>query len=212
MELLNQRAQPGLRRADCHVFAMPIQGWARNRNRSACAGVLLVTLLVAWCALSSAEDLQSGNEYQVKALFLYNFAKFVEWPSAMSGGPICIGVLGDDPFGDALDRTIEGKTVNGRGFVVKRLKSEAEARQCHIVFVNLPDKKRLRSLLDTLKGAAVLTVGETRGFAEGGGVINFVVIDDRVRFEANMDAAEQAGLKLSSKLLSLAKIVHKAGS
>lgn len=192
---------------------MPKQGWARKRNcHRACAGLLVVTVLALLCAPGPAQDLQSGSEYQVKALFLYNFAKFVEWPGAMSAGTICIGIFGDDPFGDVLDRTIEGKTVNGRSFVIKRLKSEVDARQCHIVFVNVTDKKRLRSLLDTLRGSAVLTVGETRGFAEAGGVINFVVVDDRVRFEANIDAAGQSGLKLSSKLLSLAKIVHKAGS
>jgi hypothetical protein len=153
---------------------------------------------------------QAADEYHVKALFLYNFAKFVDWPSNMQADPICVGVLGDDPFGELLDQTVAGKTVNGRSFVIKRLKRSEDAKACHIVFVSGSEKKRVRPILDGLKNCGVLTVGEIQGFAADGGVINFEIVDSKVRFEVNIDAAERTGLKLSSKLLSLAKIVRDA--
>jgi hypothetical protein len=150
---------------------------------------------------------QAADEYHVKALFLYNFAKFVDWPQQMQAGPICIGVFGEDPFGGELDQTVAGKTVNGRGFVIKRLKRQEDAKACHIVFVSGSEKKRTRAILEGLENCSVLTVGEVPGFAPNGGIINFEIVDSKVRFEVNIDAAERTGLKLSSKLLSLAKIV-----
>lgn len=196
-------------RADTAGYAM------REGSRVGAGGLLRVmavwmALLPACGALCSAGSLQSGEEYHVKALFLYAFTKFVEWPSDMPGDALCIGIVGDDPFGDILDQTVAGKTVNGRGFVVKRFKSDAEARLCHIVFVGASETKRMRAVLDALKGSGVLTVGEARGFAQAGGVINFEIVDNKVRFEVNIEAAKRARLKLSSKLLSLAKIVRDA--
>ena len=151
---------------------------------------------------------QAADEYHVKALFLYNFAKFVDWPPNMQAGPICIGVLGDGPVEEALGETVQGKTANGRSFVVKRLRHDEDGEGCHIIFVSDSEKKRLRLILDSLRGCKVLTVGEVEGFAANGGVINLEIVDNKVRFEVNIDAAERAGLKLSSKLLSLAKIVR----
>jgi hypothetical protein len=154
---------------------------------------------------------QSASEYQVKAVFLYNFAKFVDWPpdpSTDGHSPIVLGIIGEDPFGDLLEKTVQGKTVNGRGLVVRRPRRESEARACQIIFVSSSEKKRLRPLLDSLKGASVLTVGESDGFAQLGGIINFTLEDNKVHFEVNVAAADRAGLKISSKLLSLAKIVR----
>jgi hypothetical protein len=198
VELLNRRGQPD-------------PGSRASPGRTIYRLALALALLAPGLGRCLAEDLSSGDEYQVKALFLYNFAKFVEWPAAMRSGPICIGILGSDPFGDVLDRAVAGKIVNGRGFMVKRFSSEMEARQCHIVFVSVADKRRVGSIVEGLKGRGVLTVGDSHGFAESGGVINFVIMDDRVRFEVNIRAAEEAGLKLSSKLLSLAKSVRRSG-
>lgn len=171
------------------------------------AATRLVLLLACSGVLYPGEP--PADEHHVKALFLYNFAKFVEWPSETPGDAICIAVIGDDSFGDVLDETVAGKKVNGRGFIVRRVKPEEQAPQCQIVFVAATEKKHLRSILDRLKGTATLTVGETRGFAQAGGVINFGIVDDKVRFEVNLEAAERARLKLSSKLLSLAKIVRE---
>ncbi|HMD47440.1 MAG TPA: YfiR family protein [Bryobacteraceae bacterium] len=168
---------------------------------------LLVLALLAGAAF--AGDLpDSSDEYRVKALFLFNFAKFVEWPNALPGDGISIGILGDDPFGDMLAQTIAGKTVNGHGFIVRHVKPE-QARQCQIVFVAASERKHVRAVLDAVAGSPVLTVGDMHGFAQAGGVIDFEIIDSKVRFEVNLEAAERARLKLSSKLLSLAKIVRE---
>jgi hypothetical protein len=164
------------------------------------------------CLISDAVPAraQPADEYHVKALFLYNFAKFVDWTPAMQTGSICVGILGDDPFGQEMDQAVAGKTVNGKSFVVKRLKRYEDAKACQIVFVSGSEKKRVHAILDALGTCGVLTVGEMEGFAENGGMINFEIVDSKVRFEINIDAVERSGLKLSSKLLSMAKIVRGA--
>jgi YfiR/HmsC-like len=174
------------------------------------AAVLAWTaLLLSSACLALAKDPEDASEeYRIKALFLYNFAKFVEWPNPVPGDTICIGIVGEDPFGEALTQTIAGRTVNSRAFGVKRLKLQ-EARQCQIVFVAASERKRVHAILEALAGSPVLTVGDMHGFAQAGGVINFEIVDSRVRFEVNIDAAERARLKLSSKLLSLAKVVRE---
>ena len=154
---------------------------------------------------------QRPTEYQVKAAFLYNFAKFTEWPDEVLPGeeePMVIGVLGEDPFGDTLDETVLGKTVKGRHLRVRRVERISDGlRKCHIVFVSSSETTRLHELFEILRGAPVLLVGDTDGFARAGGMINFVLIQNRIRFEINVDAAEKVGLELSSRLLKLAKIV-----
>ena len=150
---------------------------------------------------------QSLSEYQVKAAFIYNFAKFIDWPEAPSQGAFVIGILGDDPFRGALQATVENRSVDGRPVVVRQVSSAEVARSFQILFVSASERERLPAILDSLKGSAVLTVGETEGYAKSGVVINFIVEDSRVRFEVNVDAAERANLKISSKMLSLARIV-----
>lgn len=180
--------------------------------RLGCA--LAAALLVSnawWCPEARA---QPPSEYHVKAVFLYNFAKFIEWPPHLSGDgndPIALCVVGEDPFGEVLEQTIQGKTVNGHELVIERFKRGQDARGCQIAFISSSERARLRPLLESLKGTSVLTVGETQGFAQLGGVINFTVEDNNVRFEVNVEAAERAGLRISSKLLSLAKIVKDEG-
>lgn len=124
--------------------------------------------------------------------------------------PLIIGVFGTDPFGGILDRAVEGKLVSGRRVLVRRAPDAAGLRQCHIVFVPASETGRFPQLNDTLDGRNVLTVGEAKGFAERGGIINFVVENQRVRFEINPQAASQANLRLSSKLMQLATIVSGA--
>jgi len=151
------------------------------------------------------------DEYQVKAAFLYNFAKFVEWPPdtfKTARDPITICVLGPNPFGNALEEAVTGKTVEGRSFAVRPLVDPGPGCNCQILFVSSAERKRLRSLEAALKKAAILTVGEAQDFASNGGVINFKLENGRVRLEVNLDAAEQARLRISSKLLSLAEIVR----
>ncbi len=190
-------------------------------NTLASAGALVGRLLsVAFLgilfsiAIPNAAWAQAPTEYQVKAVFLFNFAKYIEWPATTtkSQEPIAIGVLGEDPFGDLLEKAIVGKTVNGRRLIILRITQVHEARDCQILFISSSERQRLRHLLDTLKGSSVLTVGDTEGFAQLGGMINFTLEENRVRFEINQDAAEKAGLKISSRLLSLAKIIRSAVS
>ena len=147
------------------------------------------------------------TEYQIKAAFLFNFAKFVEWPPAAfaeATSPMVIGILGENPFGDDLERTIRGKTINNRPLVIKEFRSPAEATNCHVLFISTSEKQRLPEILKSLHGTSVLTVGETDRFIETGGMINFVAEGNKIRFQINEVAAESAGLKISSKLLSLA--------
>jgi len=168
---------------------------------------LWITVVVLCAAASRAESPQPG-EYQVKAAFLYNFAKFVEWPARAlpSTSPsMTLCVLGDDPFDRDLEQTVQGKTVGGRELVIKRFKVMQELTACHILFISASESRRLPQILAGLKGSHVFTVGDTEQFTELGGMINFVVQENKIRFEINVDAAERAALRLSSKLLKLAK-------
>jgi hypothetical protein len=150
------------------------------------------------------------TEYQVKAAFLYNFARFVEWPPEAQrdpGAPFLIAVLGHDPFGAVLDETVAGKTVAGRPIKVRRVPRVEDARDAQIVFVSPSERPNLATILKALDRPGVLTVGDTDGFAMRGGAINFTVQARKVRFEINPVVAEQAGLKMSSQLLKLATLV-----
>ncbi len=165
---------------------------------------VLLGMLLAACAHGQAID-----EYQVKAAFLYNFAKFVEWPSdafRTPKDPIVVCVLGHNPFGNALEEVIRGKSIEGRALAIRQVTDAEEANACQILFIGSAEGKRFRSLWGNIK-PGILTVGEEQGFAAGGGMINFKLEGGRVRFEINMGAAELAQLHISSKLLSLAQIV-----
>jgi YfiR/HmsC-like len=152
----------------------------------------------------------TAGEYQVKAAFLYNFAKFVEWPSSSfsdAGTPLRICIFGQDPFGQELRDIANEKIVNGRKLLVSQVADLQTAKACHILFIASSEKAQLKQVLENLRGTGVLTVGDTKGFVDQGGMINFVLENERVRFEVNRKAADQAGLKVSSKLLNVAKSV-----
>jgi hypothetical protein len=151
------------------------------------------------------------TEYQIKAAFLYNFAKFVEWPPsafADAQSPIVIGVLGKNVFDSNLEKIIHGKTVNNRPFLFKEFHTAIEATKCHILFISASEKEKLPKILASLQGTSVLTVSETDQFIASGGMINFVIEDQKIHFQINDAAAKKAGLKISSKLLSLAAHSH----
>ena len=157
-------------------------------------------------------DPSDSSEYLIKAGFIYNFAKFVAWPTtafAQSNSPIVIGICGKDPFGMILDRIVDEKKIDGRGFVVKRLRWGKDLKDCNILFISSSEKAHFQEVIQIVKGMPVLTIGETPNFARRGGIINFTLEDSKVRFEVNIEAARQADLNISSRLLSLARIVQE---
>ncbi len=164
------------------------------------------------CALAApgAARAQSLSEYEVKAAFLYNFTKFVEWPPsafAEGNGELRICVLGEDPFGRSLNAAVGvGEEVEGHKLVVWRPDTLAHAAGCQILFVSRSERERLPQILAPLKSSPVLTVGDTKGFLDQGGIVNFILEGSKVHFEINPAAADQAKLKISSKLLRLARI------
>ena len=177
----------------------------------------------AWAVPSTAvraETVDPIKTAQVKAAYLYNFAKFTTWPNnafADESAPVVIGILGVDPFGQTLDRTVEGKTLESRKFVVERLPSGSEddpaaLRRCHILYVSASLKPRWVSILKHLVDAPVLVVGEGEEFAADGGMISFVLSAGNIVFHLNRDAVERSKLQLSSKLMKLAKVVHRKGT
>jgi len=189
--------------------------------------VLALALLVVSIVPEALADSARSQEYQIKAAFLYNFIKFVEWPEekvADSNEPITIGIIGKDPFGKAFE-PLKGRQAKGRKVVVKRIKgfeglkknSEKDKteldrkikaiRKCHVLFICSSEKEHLKDIINTVKYDGVLTIDGMKGFLEFGGIIKFLMEEKKVRFEINLAAAKRAKLKIRSKLLRLAKRV-----
>jgi len=167
----------------------------------------LPTLLLALLlAVPGAAPAQTAEEYAVKAAFLYNFTKFVDWPAAAfpDAGVFKICVLGDDPFGGSL-QAIAGEQVGSRKLKVARTDAASRSGGCQILFISRSERDRIPQILAAVKGAPVLTVGDGKGLADDGVIVNFILEGTRVRFEINTESAERAGLQISSKLLQLAK-------
>jgi hypothetical protein len=155
------------------------------------------------------------NEYAIKAAFVFNFIQFVEWPPSAFPDPgtvLTIGVLGNDPFGPLLDQTVKGESVKGRGFDVRRFRDLDEVKSCHVLFISKSEKERVTLILKHLEGLPILTISELEGFADRGGVVNFYTEKNRVRFEINHESARRKGLKITSQLLCLGRIVGRESS
>ena len=198
----------------------------RNHRRSSCGWRLAVrldssrirrasffTLLVVWLFLSTSPEAlsqdQEDAEYSVKLAFLFNFTKFVEWPPDSyrdPQAPLVICIIGRDPFRQDLEAELRTRKVGDHPVEVKTLRSSDKLSACHIVFVPVTEKD-LGRIFSGLQGSSTLTVGETTGFAALGGIINLTVEGNNVHFEVNRLAADRAGLKIGSRLLSIAKIV-----
>lgn len=180
------------------------------RNLALRAVAALVPFLSAGSMVS--KTWAAPSEYEVKAAFLYNFAKFTAWPPAPEAppAPFAICVLGEDRFGTALD-VLQGKPVDGRPVVVRRMVEPEDLQRCRIVFVGPPHADRMDRLSRTLQDQPVLTVGDSPGFVRSGGMIGFVIEDGRIRFEIDPDRISPTGLTVSSQLLNLAVIVRGRG-
>jgi hypothetical protein len=176
------------------------------------AGLLAVCGALLGPSLPHAAESPS-LEYQVKAAFLVKLAMFVEWPAeafAAPEAPIRIGILGPSPFGEGFEEAAAKERINGRSVEVRVASEVAGLRDCQIVFIANSEQGRLAEIQAALAGRHVLTVGDHPEFARDGGVVNFIKEDGRVRFEVNRDAADKAGLRLSSKLLQVARVVDSA--
>ena len=172
--------------------------------------VSILTCAGMAAALTSPCEQARGREYELKAAFLYNFARYVKWPKdrAARKHSLVLGVLGRDPFGPHLDVLEKDRTIKGKKIVVRRFRTMTDYVACQILFVSSSEARRLEAALEQVKGSHVLVVSDTPGFAQRGVTINFIVERRKVGFEVNVDAAKREGLKISSKLLRLAEIVR----
>jgi hypothetical protein len=193
--------KPGEERHDAPMPA----SWRSWSNRA--LGLILLMVL-GWSTRSAAQT-GTQHEYELKAGVLFHIIEYVEWPkAAMSNSPpaIQIGLLGQLPFADALE-VLNGKSVGGRGLVVKRVSDMQAATSCQVIFVGASEKPRMTEIFAGTKDRPVLTVGEVDGFAEQGGMVNLIAGPNRIVMEINKEVANRAGLSVSSQLLKLAKVV-----
>lgn len=171
------------------------------------AAILGLCLILLLPNFVPAQNTTPPTEYQLKSAFLFNFAKFVEWPTnafARTDSPFVIGILGKDPFGKNLENTVLNKMIGDHPIVIKSGISDADAANCHIVFVSSSEKNRFAEILTKLASTSVLTIAETDGFIKHGGMVQFFMEAQKIRFYINDEAAKKVNLKISSKLLSLA--------
>ena len=176
-----------------------------------------MAFLTAITALSSVLLLVQSprtSEYQLKAVFLFNFVQFVDWHATPQDSqpptlaPLLIGIVGEDPFGSFLDETVRGERLGARPIQVRRYRRIADLEECQVLFISRSENERLPEILAAVKNRPVLTVSDGDGFANQGGMIQFVTDKSRIRLRINLDAAEAANLTISSKLLRVAEIVR----
>lgn len=169
-----------------------------------------VATLLAFLTVAGLASAPPATPAEVQAAFLCSFVEFVDWPPGAVDGPVTVGVLGEDPFGALLEATAKNRPVQTKSIVVKRVATLEEARTCQLVFVGASEARILTPILQALATSSILTVSDIAGFAKRGGMIGFTIEDKRVRFEINLEAAERANLRISSRLLKLARIVANA--
>jgi len=198
-----------MKRADHTAAVQEHRGlWHERSFLLRCTIAAIVWLLIAG---SSALGQQKPNEYQVEAAYLYNFGRFVEWPNKgaiAQTSPFTICVLGEDPFGQALDTTLAGETIGKQRVAARRISSPQMSTDCQILFISSSETKRLNQIIEALDKSAVLTVSDIPQFSQRRGMIQFVLEGNRIRFEVNLTATQRAGLTLSSELLKVATAVR----
>lgn len=159
------------------------------------------------CAQKSA-----SREFNIKAVFLYNFTQFVEWPANALGNaeaPFVIGIFGDDPFQSFIDSTVAGEKVQGHNIEVQRYKDVKDIKNCHILYISAKEAARLKEVLLAVPNKNILTVSDIPNFARSGGIIHFINLNNKIGLQINASAAKAAELNISSKLLRVAEIVDK---
>ena len=189
-----------LRKLNCNILPLKFRNFL----------ILFVCLAFFSAGESSGHSPLVSIEYKVKAAYLLNFTRYVEWPQEAFFGPdepLVIGVLGMSAFVETLEKTIKGRKSHGRNLEIRRLKNPDDVKGLHVLFISRSQQKYLKRLLTKLQGKPVLTVGESKNFLEQGGGINLVLVEETVRFEVNLAVTERSGLKVSSRMLNLAKSV-----
>ncbi|MEO8173684.1 MAG: YfiR family protein [Sediminibacterium sp.] len=170
-------------------------------SRFVIAFVLLIIHLQA--------EAQPSLEYQLKAVFLFNFTQFVEWPTGSfetDQSPLVIGILGENPFGTYLDETVKGELIKGHPVVIRYYKNVADVQSCHLLFINITESDKRKEAIEALKGKNILTVSDAPDFAAQGGMIRFFTLQNKIKLQINLEACRESKLVLSSKLLKLAEI------
>lgn len=166
-------------------------------------------LTIIWILLPEHPQVQVTREYQLKAVFLYNFCQFVDWPAdafKKSDDPLVIGVIGSNPFGTYLEETIRGEKIGTHPVLVHYYKDAEDVSVCHLLFIAINDSQESSTVITSLKGKSILTISDQPGFLKQQGMIRFMSQQNKIRFEINVEATKSAGLALSSKLLRLADI------
>ena len=182
--------------------------WRTYALKSALFFALCIFLSFACCQDSSYAETDQPKEYEVKAALIFTIIKFVDWPESGAGkvSPLCIAVLGQDPFGNDLEK-LQGKIAKGRPIIVKHFKRAEDAKGCEVLYISSSEKPQLHRIVRHLKNSPVLTISDQKGFCQSGGMINLVLLRNKVNFEINNSAAQQSNIRISSKLLKLAKFV-----
>jgi len=194
---------------------LPLAPQSRSNGRVTGLRPLLMAIAIVWGLLSvfvAGAQSPKPTDYQVEAAYLYNFGRFVEWPTkgaTARSNSFTICVLGEDPFGQALDATLAGETIGNQRVTARRISSPQMAVDCQILFISLSEANRLNKIIDALDKNAVLTVSDIPQFSRRQGMIQFVSDENRIRFEVNLAATRRAGLTLSSELLKVATVVRK---
>lgn len=186
------------RPTDCRIFTV-----------IACRVAFVMFLLMPVTLVTAQRSCQLP-EYDVKAAFLYKFALFIDWPEkafAETSSSFIFGILGNDPFDKTIDEMLSNKKIKGKSIIIKRYASYKEIDNCHVLFISKSKRHRLKTIFRYLATKPILTVGETPGFADAGGIINFIHQNKNIRFEINNESAQKHHLNISSKLLRLAKII-----
>ncbi|WP_276374551.1 YfiR family protein [Chryseolinea sp. H1M3-3] len=173
--------------------------------------VAIFLLLFLSTALTPPQKKIAAAEHEVKAVYLFNFAQFVVWPSDVfesPASPIVIGILGKDPFGSYIEETVKDEIINGHSLVIQRYGSAKEIKNCHILFIHASLTPRLDNILNELKGKDILTVSDAKDFTKQGGMVRFINERSKIKLEINLNTVKTTGITISSKLLRLSEIVE----
>ncbi len=184
----------------------------RPKGRGALRRLARCLLAITLLGAAEARAAAPSREYQLKAIFLFNFSQFVAWPAGSLGdaqAPFVVGVLGNDPFGDYLDATVLGEKIGGHPMVVRRYRRVEDVGDCQVLFISGSEEGRLEGIIARLGGRNILTVGDAANFSRSGGMVRFVMEEGRIRLKIDVQAARSAGLTISSKLLRAAAIVTR---